>query len=251
MIVIRVSRMDGFTSTVCAGDPATADQRWAALIDKACQCAEQKRLAVELSMQEVEAAEEAAAVAACEAGQGRRIKAVTVKPPRDLLVKVREGGPNAVTEAVLARSQAVIDDKAAGYPALARLDLVTLHDLAGVVGAAETTDAERADALKRLYEVAYRVKGQAGTFGYPHVTAVAHHLYVMARVAKASPEKLGEAIQVHVDAMQMLLNRRLTGAAPEGKAIIEALNKVVVKIIGPGPGPGPASGPDGPPAVPA
>jgi len=230
VIVITVKRMDGFSSSVCATDEVSAGPQWAGLIDKACLCAEERRLSVDLAMWEVNAVDEATAKAEAEAG--RKIKAVRIRPPKQLLHKVTENTPGAVTDAVLAKSQGLIDAKAQDYPALARLDTVTLQGVVDALAAPGLGDTERAALMGRLYEVAYKMKGQGGTFGYPLISAVAHHLYVMSKAVKTSKGRLCEAIQVHIDAMQMILNRRLSGNPEDGQKIVQGLNAVVVKIFG-------------------
>lgn len=232
MIVITVKRMDGFTATACAASEAAAGPQWAALIDKACRCAEERRMSVDLVMWEVDAATEAAATAAASEEAGRKIKSVRIRPPKLLLHKVTESGPGVVTEAVLNKGQAAIDAKADGYPAEARLDLVTLQQLVDLLVKPELTDKQRAAVMERLHKVTYKMKGQGGTFGYPMITAIAHHLYVMSRAVKTSNERICEAIQVHIDAMQLILNRRLAGSTPQGQEIVQGLNAVVVKLVG-------------------
>lgn len=232
MIVITVKRMDGFASSVCAPDETAAGVQWSALIDKACRCAEERRLAVDLVMWEVEAGDEAAATAAAEAERGRKLKSVRVRPPKQLLHKVTTNGPGAVTEAVLAKGQGAIDAKADDYPVEARADLLTLQQLTDLLGKPELTDTQWGAVMERIYKLTYKMKGQGGTFGYPMITAIAHHLYVMSRAVKTSREKIHEAIQVHIDAMHLILNRRLKGTTPEGQEIVQGLNAVVVKIVG-------------------
>lgn len=232
MIVICVRRMDGFTSNVCAADEAAAGVQWSAIIDKACRCAEERRLAVDLAMWDVDATGEDAAIEAALNEGGRKLKSVRIRPPKQLLHKVTESGPGVVTEAVLEKSQARIDAKAEDYPAEARLDLVTLQQLADLLGKPELTDTQWDAVMGRLFKLTYKMKGQGGTFGYPMISAIAHHLYVMSRAVKVSRERTCEAIQVHIDAMNLILNRRLKGSTPEGQQIVQGLNAVVVKIVG-------------------
>lgn len=232
MIVITVRRMDGAASSVCAKDEVTAAAQWSILIDKACRCAEERRLAVDLVMWEVDESDDAAALAAADAERGRRVKAVRIRPPKQLLHKVSDSGPGVVTEALLVKSQQVIDAKAGDYPTEARLDLVTLQQLTDLLGRADLTDTQWDAVMARLYKLTYKMKGQGGTFGYPMMTAIAHHLYVMSRAVKTSRDRIHEAIQVHIDAMHLILNRRLKGTTPEGQEIVQGLNAVVVKIVG-------------------
>lgn len=233
MFVTTVDRLGGKSSAMFDSERAAAEQRWAALLDKACVSAEQRGLTVTLEMVEVIGADTAAAAAAAQsAGQGTRIKSVRVLPPRSLKGKVREGGPGAVTEEVLAKAQATIDAHVEEYVAQARLDLVAMQDIADALMAPDLDAARRADLMTRLNALTYRMKGQGGTFGFPHISAVSNHLYVMSRAVKTTDAKVSEAVQVHIDAMHLILNRRLAGSTPEGQAIIEALNKVVVKIVG-------------------
>lgn len=232
MFAILIHRRDGTFSARVSPDKPAAEALWASLIDKACLCAERRRLTVELTMREVETEDEEQAKAAAIAGQGHKIKGVRIHPPKQLLHKILTTGPGLVTEAILSKGQKVIDDRAEQYPAQARLDLLAMQEIVEALAAPALPEADRSALMERLFQLTYKMKGQGGTFGYPMITAVANHLYIMSKGVKVEREKLCEAIQVHLDTMQLILNRRMTGADEESKALVNGLHAIVVKMVG-------------------
>lgn len=229
MFVITVERMDGFVSEAADQATAEAEVRWAGLIDTACRTAEERHLTVVLSMFEVDAPNETAAIAARRAGMGRKVKRVRVLPPKNLARKVTQGGEGAVTEAVLDAGQKVVDEQAKSYPAQARADLLDLQALVDQM----TGDGHIApDVADQMHRLVYKMKAQGGTFGYPLVTAVAHHLYVMSRALKLADQRMIDAIQVHIDTMHLILNRHMTGMSDDGRKVVDRLHEVVVKMVG-------------------
>lgn len=230
MFVICVRRQDGFVSEAADAGAGESESRWGSLVETACRAAEEQRQAVQLTMFEAEAPNETAAIAAVRAGMGRRIKSTHVLPPKNLSHKVTVGGPGAVTEAVLDQGQKAIDARAEDYPPLARADLKALQALvdrmaSGGGGAGSETE-------QAFYRLVYKMKSQGGTFGYPLISAVAHHLYVMGRALKVADARMIEAIQVHIDTMNLILNRRMTGLTDDSRMMVNRLHDVVVKMVG-------------------
>lgn len=230
MYVIRVSRPDGFASDTGVATPEDAEARWGSVVEAACRSAEEQRQTVQLSMHEVEAPNETAAVAAVRAGMGKRLKSTRVLPPKDVARKVTIGGPGSVSEEMLDSGQKAIDDKAASYPEEARADLAALQALVDRMAA--EGGGVTAENGRRFYELVYKMKSQGGTFGYPLITSVAHHLYVMARALKMADGRMIEAIQVHIDTMTLILRKRMTGVTEDSRTIVNRLHDVVVKMVG-------------------
>lgn len=230
MFVICVQRDDGFSSAAGDREAAQADTRWSSLVDAACRSAEGKRLTACLTMYEAEAPNETAAVAAVRAGMGRELKSIRILPPPDVARKVTIGGPGAVTPERLEQAQKAIEAEAAAYPDRARGDLRALQELVARMAAEGCPKGSELEAafLRRVYEI----KGQGGTFGYPSMTAVAHHLYLMGRARDLGDPRIIEAIKVHIDTMSLILKGRITGTTEEGRMIVGRLHDVVVKMIG-------------------
>ncbi len=95
-----------------------------------------------------------------------------------------------------------------------------------------TEDPNRAEAAKRIYELAHNLKGEGGSLGYPAVSQVAALLSQVAEnVAQADPRQL-TVIQLQVDSLRAIVRSGQKGR-PEGltQEVINALETLVSKIM--------------------
>lgn len=121
----------------------------------------------------------------------------------------------------LARAEAALARLAENYLSWAEADCASLRACLAEI---EAHPADAADGLWRLFRIAHDMKGQAGTFGYPLVTEVAHRL---CRSIESMPEPDGHGlahIARHVDALAEIVSGRLEGDGGErGLALLARL----------------------------
>ncbi len=115
----------------------------------------------------------------------------------------------------LAKAEAALAALAQDYLRWAARDVDAMREaLAG--------SADDPHAWQALFAVAHNIKGQAGTFGYPLITALGSRLCALiAAHPAAQPADLHAALAL-VDAIAEVLDRRLDGAGgAAGRQILD------------------------------
>ncbi|MBI1778281.1 MAG: Hpt domain-containing protein [Proteobacteria bacterium] len=152
-----------------------------------------------------------------------------VKPPKHLSDKTGKGVPGGAARVVKKADEAVkrhqqrVDYRRIAQPSLDGL-IEALNEL--------TEDPNRAEAAKRIYELAHNLKGEGGSFGYPAVSQVAALLSQVAEnVAQADPRKLA-VIQLQIDSLRAIVRSGQKGR-PEGltQEVINSLEMLVSKYL--------------------
>jgi chemotaxis protein histidine kinase CheA len=154
-----------------------------------------------------------------------------VKPPKHLSEKTGKGVAGGAARVLKKADEAVkkhqqrVDYRRIAQPSLDGL-LEALTEL--------TQDPNRAEAAKRIYELAHNLKGEGGSFGYPAVSQVAALLSQVAEnVAHADPRKL-KVIELQVDSLRAIVRSGQKGR-PEGltQELINALETLVTRYATP------------------
>ena len=152
-----------------------------------------------------------------------------VKPPKHLSEKTGKGVPGGAARVVKKADEAVkkhqqrVDYRRIAQPSLDGL-IEALNEL--------LEDPNRAEAAKRIYELAHNLKGEGGSFGYPAVSQVAALLSQVAEnVAEADPRKL-TVIQLQIDSLRAIVRSGQKGR-PEGltQELINGLETLVSKYL--------------------
>ena len=95
------------------------------------------------------------------------------------------------------------------YPTHARLRLQRCFDCMGPCRGGPLPDHARTAIL----EIAHDLKGEGGSFGYPLVTRIAHSLSCLLRQgAEASDGRLAAIVRGHIEAIDIVLEKRITGS---------------------------------------
>jgi len=119
-----------------------------------------------------------------------------------------------IDPAALARAEAALAALSERYLAWAGADVARL--VAGLDG----LRAGDGGSLAEVFAIAHDIKGQAATFGYPLVTAIANRL---CRLIEAGPADI-TAIAAHVDAIAAAVAQRLGGdGGDEGRRLLRRL----------------------------
>lgn len=151
-----------------------------------------------------------------------------IRAPDDLrrrAVNFKKGMSLTLSPTDVARIEKVIEESRDSYvAALGR----NLHSLRSAHAAATATPAERPAFLKKACQEAFGIKGLGGTLGYPVLTAIAKNLHDFLFDRMDASNVQMEIIGNHIDALYMLIERRVTGAGTEIElAILKGLQEIV------------------------
>jgi len=157
-------------------------------------------------------------------------KAEIIKPPNNLRDKVSVTGPGVVDEAMLKKGEQVIADMAGSY-----LEWMQ-EDLAKIQAAYETLatgDGDIKSNMDAVFKVSLDIKGQGGSFNYDLMTAIGGELCnLIEKLGKEPGRSEIEAVKIHIDAMHLVIQNRMTGnGGAQGKAILMGIQKVCDKLL--------------------
>ncbi len=155
-------------------------------------------------------------------------KAEVIIPPNTLKKKVKIGGPGAVDLETLERAEAVIADMTDNYLEWAAEDLAKIHRALEELKAEKT---DRKDALAKIFQLSHDMKGQGGSFDYTLMTIVGGNLCKFIEKLEDAGAAEVEVIQLHIDAMDLVIARRIKGdGGNEGVQLLKGLGLVAAKI---------------------
>ena len=157
-------------------------------------------------------------------------KPTLIVPPNPLKMKVGIGGPGAVTPEALARAEAVIADMADDYVTWAKEDLVNLQ---AALAKLRATKGDNSAEVEAIFQIAHDVKGQGGSFGYPLMTEIGHHLCRFLESLESANAAEIDVIGVHIDALKLVITKKMKGdGGTTGDALFKGLESVVAKVGG-------------------
>jgi chemotaxis protein histidine kinase CheA len=140
-----------------------------------------------------------------------------ITPPNRLRRAVKVAGANESPDDPVARAEQALAELAAEFSGWMEAEVERLDRARYVIKVHGFTKA----SLEALFHAAHDIKGQAATFGFPHVAPAADSL---CRLIEHTPEK--ERIPVtlveqHVDAVRAILREH---ARPDSAAVADALS---------------------------
>ena len=150
-----------------------------------------------------------------------------INPPN--LLKAKVGGDVSHDEAAVKRAEAALEELSGEYAEWLERDLAELGRLLGEVKGDPVRAGPRLEAMARR---AQDVKGQAGTFGYPLLTALADSLGdLLSRLDGLDAARL-EVMATHVEAMEVVRRDdiRGEGGAP-GRELVAGVRKAVERVV--------------------
>ena len=93
----------------------------------------------------------------------------------------------------------------------------------------ETADQKK--FLNTIFQISHDIKGQGGSFDFGLLTAVGDSLCRFTEEREKANAAEIEAIKLHVEALNLVLNERLKGDGGEmGAALLNGLRQVVDKL---------------------
>lgn len=212
-----------------------AKKIWSRVVERACEIAVETRGKVDLdhyfvSLPETQSPDTETLLAAVDSGEAHSIKGMQVEPPAPLARYVTRIGPTLITEDVLAKAQAFIDAEAEAFPQWVSQDLKSMGIFVRDMKQALKTDIAVAQAARsELYQAAYRLSGQAGTYGFPLATQVAQQLFEFLSVAQDLTNRDVQIAEVHVESLHMIFSSDLRDASSEAARVLsEHLDNAIV-----------------------
>jgi hypothetical protein len=164
-----------------------------------------------------------------------------IQPPSTLKAKVGPPVAGGIDMAALERAEQVIANLAGNYLEWVQEDLKKLQKAFDTLAA--TPAGQRKQALKALFQIAHDIKGQGGSFGYHLMTTIGHYLCRYIEKLEDAGAKEVDVIRLHVDAMKIVIAKRLEGeGGREGMQLVKGIELVHGKIGSPGEATGGANG---------
>lgn len=152
-----------------------------------------------------------------------------IKVPDIVSKRVVENGPSAVNVEDLDRMDALFLEKiSANYLEFFRDDLEELKGAFSILRA----DRENKKNIEVLYNISHDIKGQAGSFGYDLITAIADLLCSSIAKMETIGDKQLEIIGFHVEAMRIAEMKQMKGlGGAAGEKLLAGLRGVIEKVM--------------------
>ena len=157
------------------------------------------------------------------AGRRKAVVEIIEAPPGRVPPNQCSGGFE-LDEVALARAETVVQSMRGDYLVWARDEI---HAIEKLYRKLRATPANRGAIIMEIANIAHDIKGNGGSFGYDLMTAIGGSLSTFCRAIGGSRAELGnarfEVIRVHIDAMKMVIDRRLEGDGGETGADMVAM----------------------------
>ena len=129
----------------------------------------------------------------------------------------------------IAAAQKAIDDTQAEFVDWAHKDLVELEHAYRAI--AENPEAAPASRIEKVRKIAFSLKCQSGTFGYPLGSEVARSLYKYTNEHGGYTSENIIVLRKHIDALQVILQQNVQGeGGTMGTELRTSLEKLVSKF---------------------
>ncbi len=156
-------------------------------------------------------------------------KAEFFTPPNILKQKVGEGG---LSEVILNRAQALIENNSSDFRPLGEMYLSNLHE--GLVEAKYFKPEEHnsEEMFYRMIYPAMQLKGNAAMFHYPLVTKIADKLIQFLEVIKEPDSEALEIVTAYHTTLKAIIYGQITGdGGKEGRELAEALDDACMRYF--------------------
>lgn len=158
-------------------------------------------------------------------------ESVRILPP-DYSIKEKIGKNVNLSEIFtperIAAAQKTIDDTQAEFVDWAYKDLVELEHAYRAVAA--NPEAASPSRIEKIRKIAFSLKCQSGTFGYPLGSEVARSLYKYTTTHGSYNSQNIVVLRKHIDALQVILQQNIQGQGGDmGDELMGSLEKLVAK----------------------
>lgn len=228
MHVIGVVKDSGKAEFAAFESKSDASAFWTRTISEAGEASVGNEAVRELRLFIVDTAVPAGAITDVSEQNLQPTKVYRLAEHRSLEEKVRTGGPGSVNQEVQARIDREVKGMASDYKIGAEADARKLQQRLEKI--AKTGTADAAD-FADLFDHAYSVKAQGGTFGYPLMTFLGDRLFKLLERLQSKGTMGGwgiNAIGAHVSAMGIVLTRDIKGDGGDlGRQVIANMDRAV------------------------
>ncbi len=160
--------------------------------------------------------------------QAPRRKAEFIKPPNTLKVKVGSGG---LTEEILDRAQALLENNTVDFLPLGEMYLNTL--MKGIEAAKNAgREDDKEYIISSMLYPAMQLKANGGMFHYPLVTSIADHLIQFLEVIEtADIEAVEIVLAFHTTIRAVVLGRIKGDGGKHGTELTKALTDACMRYF--------------------
>ncbi len=159
---------------------------------------------------------------------GEKERCQIINPPNTLQAKVSKvGGPSM--DDIVADAKGALREIGGTYDTVVQADLRKINDALCV---AMATPASAADSLKEIFSVSHNIKGQAASFDYPLLTAIAQSLCRFISANEAAALRDLDVVGAHARAMGTVVAHSIRGDGLEkGKKLLSVLDVAVENAL--------------------
>ncbi len=152
-----------------------------------------------------------------------------LNPPHAIAAKVEQGGPNAITEDLLERTDKnIIANFGAQYLDWLQSDI---HELNQTLQAMDGGVDIASPDVVTFRACVHELRGMGGTFNFNLVSAIGDQMYRLISNCERVDQDRVEALGVHVDTLKVVLAEKLDGDGGErGRQVLAGLQKVLEKF---------------------
>jgi HPt (histidine-containing phosphotransfer) domain-containing protein len=149
-------------------------------------------------------------------------------PPNLLQAKIpRTGGPRM--DEITADAEAALREIKDTYETVVKEDLRKIDE---AIARAMETPSAAADALKEIFAVSHDIKGQAASFDYPLLTAIAQSLCSFISANEAAAIRELDVVGAHARAMGTVVAHSIRGDGLEkGRKLLDVLAAAVEQAL--------------------
>lgn len=149
-------------------------------------------------------------------------------PPRTVQAKVSKTGGPSMAEMTADAEQALREIKDP-YETVVQADLRKINE---AIFRATETPACAADELKEIFSISHNIKGQASTFDYPLLTAIAQSLCRFISTSEPAALKEFDVVGAHARAMATVVAHSIRGdGLAKGRKLLDVLDAAVQQAL--------------------
>jgi HPt (histidine-containing phosphotransfer) domain-containing protein len=147
-----------------------------------------------------------------------------IELPNTLKEKVGSGGFDPIA---LRRADVAVEEMAPEYEARLQAEVSALDEAFRAMRRAGAFDVDR------LFAAAHSLRGEAGTFGYPLVSAIGNTLARYLDQRPALDAAACEIVESHINALRAVVGRKVKGDGGEiGAQLVQGLAAMVTRALG-------------------
>lgn len=211
--VTRVLKSDDEDNCIFSPDRYHAEAYWRGITERALGMVGKKRVSITTQMHQLDLSDQDAAIRAVHMGQSEIIKALTIRPAKNLLTKVVINGPGAINAEMLIRAEVETREMLLDqFFERMTQDVTKLQFYRKVIA----QDCESVvDHIDEIFRICYQLSGRGGLFDYGLLACIAGKTcwFILDRISISS--KYVQLLIIHLDMIKLIICRRLEGDGGE------------------------------------